>query len=147
MLYLLANQTNNLVVTWTERCTTQLPYTAIDNYNGRCNLDGAFPAEADCVLLTYAKLLFIPTTFRLDLTSIATRETTSFTIDRTSNQSTATERFDKFAITIGDLSRGQYTYTAYEGDVALVETGLAQIKTTEQAFVSATNNIQYVEYN
>jgi hypothetical protein len=147
MLYLISNQSNDIVVTWSERCTTQLPYVAIDNYNGRCDLDGAFPAEVDCALLTYAKLLFIPTTFLLELTSIATRETTSFTIQRVSNQSDATSRYDKFTISVGSLNKGQYTYTAYEGDVALVETGLALIQMGEQAFVSATNNIEYVEYS
>jgi hypothetical protein len=147
MLYLISNQSNDIVVTWSERCTTELPYVAIDNYNGRCDLDGAFPAEVDCTLLTYAKLLFIPTTFLLELTSIATRETTSFTIQRASNQSDATSRYDKFTISVGSLNKGQYTYTAYEGDVALVETGLALIQMGEQAFVSATNNIEYVEYS
>jgi hypothetical protein len=147
MLYLISNQSNDIVVTWSERCTTELPYVAIDNYNGRCDLDGAFPAEVDCTLLTYAKLLFIPTTFLLELTSIATRETTSFTIQRASNQSDATRRYDKFTISVGSLNKGQYTYTAYEGDVALVETGLALIQMGEQAFVSATNNIEYVEYS
>jgi hypothetical protein len=147
MLYLISNQSNDIVITWSERCTTELPYVAIDNYNGRCDLDGAFPAEVDCTLLTYAKLLFIPTTFLLELTSIATRETTSFTIQRASNQSDATSRYDKFTISVGNLNKGQYTYTAFEGDVALVETGLALIQMGEQAFVSATNNIEYVEYS
>jgi hypothetical protein len=145
MLYLLSNQSNEIVVTWSERCTTELPYVAIENYNGRCNLDGAFPAEVDCTLLTYAKLLFIPTTFELELTSIATRETTAFTIQRVSNQSDVTSRYDKFTVSVGDLSTGQYTYTAFEGDIALVETGLAYIQMGEQAFVSATNTITYAE--
>jgi hypothetical protein len=145
MLYLLSNQSNEIVVTWSERCTTELPYVAIENYNGRCNLDGAFPAEVDCTLLTYAKLLFIPTTFELELTSIATRETTAFTIQRVSNESDVTSRYDKFTVSVGDLSTGQYTYTAFEGDIALVETGLAYIQMGEQAFVSATNTITYAE--
>jgi hypothetical protein len=145
MLYLQSNQSNEIVVTWSERCTTELPYVAIENYNGRCNLDGAFPAEVDCTLLTYAKLLFIPTTFELELTSIATRETTAFTIQRVSNESDVTSRYDKFTVSVGDLSTGQYTYTAYEGDIALVETGLAYIQMGEQAFVSATNTITYAE--
>jgi hypothetical protein len=147
MLYLISNQSNDIVVTWSERCTTDLPYVAIDNYNGRCNLDGAFPAEADCTLNTYAKLLFIPTTFVLELISMATREATSFTIVRSANQSAETSRYDKFTISVGDITKGQYTYTAFEGNIALVESGLALVKTGEQAFVSATNNIEYVEYN
>lgn len=145
MLYLISNQSNEIVVTWSERCTTELPYVAIENYNGRCDLDGASPAEVDCTLLTYAKLLFIPTAFELELTSIATRETTAFTIQRAANQSDVTSRYDKFTISVGDLSTGQYTYTAFEGDIALVETGLAYIKMGEQAFVSATNPITYAE--
>ena len=145
MLYLLSNQSNEIVVTWSERCTTELPYVAIENYNGRCNLDGAFPAEVDCTLLTYAKLLFIPTTFEFELRSMATAETTSFSILRSSNQSEGLSRYDKFIVSVGDLSTGQYTYTAYEGDIALVETGLAYIQMGEQAFVSATNTITYAE--
>jgi hypothetical protein len=145
MLYLLSNQSNEIVVTWSERCTTELPYVAIENYNGRCNLDGAFPAEVDCTLLTYAKLLFIPTAFEFELRSMATAETTSFSILRSSNQSEGLSRYDKFIVSVGDLSTGQYTYTAYEGDIALVETGLAYIQMGEQAFVSATNTITYAE--
>ena len=92
-------------------------------------------------------MLFIPTTFVLELTSMATREATSFTIVRSANQSSGTSRYDKFTISVGNITKGQYTYTAFEGNIALVESGLALVKTGEQAFVSATNNIEYVEYN
>jgi hypothetical protein len=145
MLYLNSNQSNDIVVTWSERCTTELPYIAIENYNGRCNLDGAFPAELDCTLLTYAKLLFIPTTFEFELRSMATNETNLFTIQRVANQSDGISRYDKFTISVGDISKGQYTYTAYEGDIALVESGLAYVQMGEQSFVSATNTITYAE--
>jgi hypothetical protein len=76
---------------------------------------------------------------------MATAETTSFSILRSSNQSQGLSRYDKFTISVGDLSKGQYTYTAYEGDISLVETGLAYIQMGEQVFVSATNTITYAE--
>ena len=145
MLYLLSNQSNEIVVTWSERCTTAFPFDAVAAYQLRCEQDGAFPAESNCIIDTYAKLLFIPTTFEFELRSMATAETTSFSILRSSNQSEGLSRYDKFSISVGDLSKGQYTYTAYEGDIALVETGLAYIQMGEQAFVSATNTITYAE--
>jgi hypothetical protein len=145
MLYLLSNQSNEIVVTWSERCTTTFPFDAVAAYQLRCEQDGAFPAESNCIIDTYAKLLFIPTTFEFELRSMATAETTSFSILRSSNQSQGLSRYDKFTVSVGDLSTGQYTYTAYEGDIALVETGLAYIQMGEQAFVSATNTITYAE--
>jgi hypothetical protein len=145
MLYLLSNQSNEIVVTWSERCTTTFPFDAVAAYQLRCEQDGAFPAESNCIIDTYAKLLFIPTTFEFELRSMATAETTSFSILRSSNQSQGLSRYDKFTISVGDLSKGQYTYTAFEGDIALVETGLAYIQMGEQAFVSATNTITYAE--
>jgi hypothetical protein len=145
MLYLISNQSNEIVVTWSERCTTTFPFDAVAAYQLRCEQDGAFPAESNCIIDTYAKLLFIPTTFEFELRSMATAETTSFSILRSSNQSQGLSRYDKFTISVGDLSKGQYTYTAYEGDIALVETGLAYIQMGEQAFVSATNTITYAE--
>jgi len=145
MLYLLSNQSNEIVVTWSERCTTTFPFDAVAAYQLRCEQDNAFPAESNCIIDTYAKLLFIPTAFEFELRSMATAETTSFSILRSSNQSQSLSRYDKFSISVGDLSKGQYTYTAYEGDIALVETGLAYIQMGEQAFVSATNTITYAE--
>jgi hypothetical protein len=145
MLYLLSNQSNEIVVTWSERCTTTFPFDAVAAYQLRCEQDGAFPAESNCIIDTYAKLLFIPTAFEFELRSMATAETTSFSILRSSNQSQGLSRYDKFSISVGDLSTGQYTYTAFEGDIALVETGLAYIQMGEQAFVSATNTITYAE--
>ena len=145
MLYLLSNQSNEIVVTWSERCTTTFPFDAVAAYQLRCEQDGAFPAESNCIIDTYAKLLFIPTAFEFELRSMATAETTSFSILRSSNQSQGLSRYDKFTVSVGDLSTGQYTYTAFEGDIALVETGLAYIQMGEQAFVSATNTITYAE--
>jgi hypothetical protein len=145
MLYLLSNQSNEIVVTWSERCTTTFPFDAVAAYQLRCEQDGAFPAESNCIIDTYAKLLFIPTTFEFELRSMATAETTSFSILRSSNQSQGLSRYDKFSISVSDIPKGQYTYTAYEGDIALVETGLAYIQMGEQAFVSATNTITYAE--
>jgi hypothetical protein len=147
MLYLISNQSNDIVVTWSERCTTTFPFEGWAAYQLRCDQDGALPAEQTCGINAYAEALFIPTTFKFELRSIATNETTLFTILRSSNQSAGISRYDKFTISVGSLNKGQYTYTAYEGDVALVETGLALIQMGEQAFVSATNNIEYVEYS
>jgi len=145
MLYLISNQSNEIVVTWSDRCTTTFPFEGWAAYQLRCDQDGALPAEADCGIDRYAEALFIPTTFEFELRSMATAETTSFSILRSSNQSQGLSRYDKFSISLGDLSKGQYTYTAYEGDIALVETGLAYIQMGEQAFVSATNTITYAE--
>jgi hypothetical protein len=145
MLYLLSNQSNEIVVTWSDRCTTTFPFEGWAAYQLRCNEDGALPAEVTCGIDRYAEALFIPSTFEFELRSMAKAETTSFSILRSSNQSQGLSRYDKFTISVGDLSKGQYTYTAYEGDIALVETGLAYIQMGEQAFVSATNTITYAE--
>ena len=145
MLYLNSNQSNEIVVTWSERCTTTFPFEGWAAYQLRCDQDGALPAEQTCGINAYAEALFIPSTFEFELRSMATNETTLFSILRSSNQSAGLSRYDKFTISVGDISKGQYTYTAYEGDIALVESGLAYVQMGEQAFVSATNTITYAE--
>ena len=145
MLYLQSNQANNIVVTWSERCTTTLPYVQIEAYDHRCDADGALPKEPNCVLNKYAQALGIPLFFVFNLKSIATNETTEFSILRSSNLSAFVSRYDEFSITLGDLPKGQYTYTAFEGDIAVVETGLAQIEYSEQSYTSHTNDITYAE--
>jgi len=145
MLYLLSNQSNEIVVTWSDRCTTTFPFEGWAAYQLRCTEDGALPAEVTCGIDRYAEALLIPSTFEFELRSMATNETTLFSILRSANQSTGLSRYDKFTISVGDISKGQYTYTAYEGDIALVESGLAYVQMGEQAFVSATNTITYAE--
>ena len=78
--------------------------------------------------------------------------TTDFTILKTANLSSYTERYDKFQITLGSLETGSYKYEVYDTSstvsaaTAVVETGLAYVQVVSLTFNTFANSIQYNVY-
>jgi hypothetical protein len=118
MLYFKKNQSNNIVVTWTDRATSDVaPY------------------------------------YILVLTHIATNFEYTIPLLKAANLSEYLERYDKFAILNEFTKEGQYKYVAYEsntsaitGVIGVVETGLAQVEVSQEAYATNAGVTTYVEY-
>jgi hypothetical protein len=85
----------------------------------------------------------------LRLTSIAKNTTTDFTLLKSANLSSYTNRYDQFSIAVGSLETGSYKYEVYDTNstvtaaLAVVETGLAFIQTATIGFNTYANTITY----
>jgi hypothetical protein len=118
MLYFKKNQSNNIVVTWTDRATSDVaPY------------------------------------YILVLTHIATNFEYTIPLLKSANLSEYLERYDKFTILNEFTKEGQYKYIAYEsntsaitGVIGVVETGLAQVEVSQEAYATNAGVTTYVEY-
>jgi hypothetical protein len=88
----------------------------------------------------------------LRLTNIAKNVTTDFTLLKSANLSSYTNRYDKFQITLGAVETGTYRYEVYDTSstvgaaVAVVETGLAYVQVISLTFNTFANTIQYNVY-
>ena len=88
----------------------------------------------------------------LRLTSIAKNTTTDFTLLKTANLSSYTNRYDQFQIAVGSLETGSYKYEVYDTNstvaaaLAVVETGLAFLQTAAIGFNTYANSITYNTY-
>jgi hypothetical protein len=88
----------------------------------------------------------------LRLTNIAKNLTTDFTLLKSANLSSYTNRYDKFQITVGSLETGSYRYEVYDTSstvgaaVAVVETGLAYVQVVSLTFNTFANSIQYTVF-
>jgi hypothetical protein len=88
----------------------------------------------------------------LRLTNIAKNATTDFTLLKSANLSSYTNRYDKFSLTVGSLETGSYRYEVYDTSstvgaaVAVVETGLAYVQVVSLTFNTFANSIQYTVF-
>jgi hypothetical protein len=88
----------------------------------------------------------------LRLTSIAKNTTTDFTLLKSANLSSYTNRYDQFSIAVGSLETGSYKYEVYDTNstvaaaLAVVETGLAFVQTATIGFNTYANSIQYTVF-
>jgi hypothetical protein len=88
----------------------------------------------------------------LRLTSIAKNTTTDFTLLKSANLSSYTNRYDQFSLAVGSLETGSYKYEVYDTNstvtaaLAVVETGLAFIQTATIGFNTYANSINYSVY-
>ena len=86
------------------------------------------------------------------LTNIAKNATTDFTLLKSANLSSYTNRYDKFQIAVGSLETGSYKYEVYDTSstvsaaTAVVETGLAYVQVISLTFNTFANTIQYNVY-
>ena len=99
MIFLTANASNTIVVTWTQRASSGTKYI-------------------------------------LRITNIAKNSSTDYTLLKSANLSSYTDRYDKFTFNVGSLETGSYKYEVYDTSttvaaaVAVVETGLAYVQVT-----------------
>lgn len=118
MLYLLPNQSNTIVVTWSQRAT---------------NANAAY--------------------YLLITRHIETQVEQTIIVPKSSNLSNYTKRYDRFTIATQFTREGQYEYTCYEATgtnvstcIAVVDSGLILVKTTEQSYLNPGGEKQYAVF-
>jgi hypothetical protein len=110
------------------------------------------PNTTNTIVVTWTQRASTGDRYILRLTNIAKNLTTDFTILKTANLSSYTERYDKFQITLGSLETGSYRYEVYDTSstvsaaTAVVETGLAYVQVISLTFNTFANTIQYNVY-
>jgi len=110
------------------------------------------PNSTNTIVVTWTQRASTGDRYILRLTNIAKNLTTDFTILKTANLSSYTERYDKFQITLGAVETGTYRYEVYDTSstvaaaVAVVETGLAYVQVISLTFNTFANSIQYNVY-
>jgi hypothetical protein len=110
------------------------------------------PDTTNTLTVTWTERASTGDRYILRLTSIAKNTTTDFTLLKSANLSSYTNRYDQFSITVGSLETGSYKYEVYDSNstvaaaLAVVETGLAFLQTATVGFNTYANSIQYTVY-
>ena len=107
------------------------------------------PDTTNTLTVTWTERASTGNRYILRLTSIAKNTTTDFTLLKSANLSSYTNRYDQFSIAVGSLETGSYKYEVYDTNstvtaaLAVVETGLAFIQTATIGFNTYANTITY----
>jgi hypothetical protein len=110
------------------------------------------PDTTNTITVTWTERSSTGNRYILRLTSIAKNTTTDFTLLKSSNLSSYTNRYDQFSIAVGSLETGSYRYEVYDTNstvaaaLAVVETGLAFLQTATIGFNTYANSIQYTVF-
>ena len=110
------------------------------------------PDTTNTITVTWTERSSTGNRYILRLTSIAKNTTTDFTLLKTANLSSYTNRYDQFSIAVGSLETGSYKYEVYDTNstvaaaLAVVETGLAFLQTATIGFNTYANSINYTIY-
>jgi hypothetical protein len=110
------------------------------------------PDTTNIITVTWTERSSTGDRYILRLTSIAKNTTTDFTLLKSANLSSYTNRYDRFQIAVGSLETGSYKYEVYDTNstvaaaLAVVETGLAFIQTATIGFNTYSNSIQYTVF-
>jgi hypothetical protein len=110
------------------------------------------PDTTNTITVTWTERSSTGNRYILRLTSIAKNTTTDFTLLKTANLSSYTNRYDQFSIAVGSLETGSYKYEVYDTNstvtaaLAVVETGLAFLQTATVGFNTYANSINYTIY-
>jgi hypothetical protein len=110
------------------------------------------PNTTNTLTVTWTERSSTGDRYILRLTSIAKNTTTDFTLLKSANLSSYTNRYDQFSIAVGSLETGSYKYEVYDTNstvaaaLAVVETGLAFIQTATVGFNTYANSIQYTVF-
>jgi len=110
------------------------------------------PNTTNTIVVTWTQRASSGDRYILRLTNIAKNLTTDFTILKTANLSSYTNRYDKFSIVVGSLETGSYRYEVYDTSstvsaaTAVVETGLAYVQVVSLTFNTFANSIQYTVF-
>ena len=110
------------------------------------------PNTTNTIVVTWTQRASTGDRYILRLTNIAKNSTTDFTILKTANLSSYTNRYDKFSIVVGSLETGSYRYEVYDTSstvsaaTAVVETGLAYVQVVSLTFNTFANSIQYTVF-
>ena len=107
------------------------------------------PNTTNTIVVTWTQRASTGDRYILRLTNIAKNSSTDFTLLKSANLSSYTERYDKFQITVGSLETGSYKYEVYDTSstvsaaVAVVETGLAYVQVVSLTYNTYSNTITY----
>jgi hypothetical protein len=110
------------------------------------------PDTTNTITVTWTERASTGDRYILRLTSIAKNTTTDYTLLKSANLSSYTNRYDQFSIAVGSLETGSYKYEVYDTNstvaaaLAVVETGLAFIQTATIGFNTYANSIQYTVF-
>ena len=110
------------------------------------------PDTTNTLTVTWTERSSTGDRYILRLTSIAKNTTTDFTLLKSANLSSYTNRYDQFSIAVGSLETGSYKYEVYDTNstvaaaLAVVETGLAFVQTATIGFNTYANSIQYTVF-
>ena len=110
------------------------------------------PNTTNTIVVTWTQRASSGDRYILRLTNIAKNVSTDFTLLKSANLSSYTDRYDKFQITVGSLETGSYKYEVYDTNstvaaaVAVVETGLAYVQVVSLTFNTYANTITYQPY-
>jgi len=110
------------------------------------------PNSTNTIVVTWTQRASSGDRYILRLTNIAKNLTTDFTILKTANLSSYTNRYDKFQIAVGSLETGSYKYEVYDTSstvgaaTAVAETGLAYVQVVSLTFNTFANSIQYTVF-
>jgi hypothetical protein len=110
------------------------------------------PDTTNTITVTWTERASTGDRYILRLTSIAKNTTTDFTLLKSANLSSYTNRYDQFSIAVGSLETGSYKYEVYDTNstvaaaLAVVETGLAFLQTATVGFNTYANSIQYTVF-
>ena len=110
------------------------------------------PNTTNTIVVTWTQRASSGDRYILRLTNIAKNVTTDFTLLKSANLSSYTNRYDKFQITLGAVETGTYRYEVYDtsstvaASVAVVETGLAYVQVVSLTFNTFANSIQYTVF-
>jgi hypothetical protein len=110
------------------------------------------PDTTNTLTVTWTERASTGDRYILRLTSIAKNTTTDFTLLKSANLSSYTNRYDQFSIAVGSLETGSYKYEVYDTNstvaaaLAVVETGLAFLQTATIGFNTYANTITYTVF-
>jgi hypothetical protein len=110
------------------------------------------PDTTNTITVTWTERAGTGDRYILRLTSIAKNTTTDYTLLKSANLSSYTNRYDQFSIAVGSLETGSYKYEVYDTNstvaaaLAVVETGLAFLQTATIGFNTYANSINYTIY-
>ena len=111
------------------------------------------PDTTNTLTVTWTERASTGNRYILRLTSIAKNTTTDFTLLKSANLSSYTNRYDQFSIAVGSLETGSYKYEVYDTNstvaaaLAVVETGLAFLQTVTIGFNTYANSITYTVFD
>jgi hypothetical protein len=110
------------------------------------------PNTTNTIVVTWTQRASSGDRYILRLTNIAKNVSTDYTLLKSDNLSSYTERYDKFSLAVGSLETGSYKYEVYDTNstvsaaVAVVETGLAYVQVVSLTFNTYANTITYQPY-
>ena len=110
------------------------------------------PNTTNTIVVTWTQRASSGDRYILRLTNIAKNVSTDYTLLKSANLSSYTERYDKFSLAVGAIETGSYKYEVYDTNstvaaaVAVVETGLAYVQVVSLTFNTYANTITYQPY-